>query len=359
MRKKGIISLSIVAVLGLYVGIEKSRASFSDTAGHWGADAINKAIQLKVVDGYPDGSFKPEQSVSRAEFMKMTATALKLKLDSVEQGSGWYKAYVKALTDAGITRDRDFATEDWNAPITRLEMSRIAVRATDADLQKKEFNIDNASVMFNATKTGLIQGLANGELAVDGVTTRAQSVTIIDRMLKKNAGETLPVDKYAASNAEIALRGTNFETMYGKKSALTLPVQHTLVGDVKMTIKEVLFYDSSDQASPVWSLLEKGLRVDEKGLENSYYFVYKVEYDMGDQPRGYAILVEDYFRKTGWTTVYSAATADRIMRTEVGKKEGYMIFALSKDMSDPDTQYNALKYGSYKVNNEYFDMFVQ
>ncbi len=102
-------------------------------------------------------------------------------------------------------------------------MSRIAVRATDADLQKKEFNIDNASVMFNATKTGLIQGLANGELAVDAPTTRAQSVTIIDRILKVNNGEKLPVDQAAASFAEIDLRGSNFETVWNMRIK-TLPV---------------------------------------------------------------------------------------------------------------------------------------
>ncbi|MED4602587.1 S-layer homology domain-containing protein [Paenibacillus validus] len=256
MWKKGIISLSIVAVLGLYVGIEKSRASFSDTAGHWGADAINKAIQLKVVDGYPDGSFKPEQSVSRAEFMKMTATALKLKLDSVEQGSGWYKAYVKALTDAGITRDRDFATEDWNAPITRLEMSRIAVRATDADLQKKEFNIDNASVMFNATKTGLIQGLANGELAVDAPTTRAQSVTIIDRILKVNNGEKLQVDQAAASFAEIDLRGSNFETVWNMRIK-TLPVTEKINDHLELTIHKMVVVDTKKPDSAYFNLYEE------------------------------------------------------------------------------------------------------
>lgn len=49
-------------------------------------------------------------------------------------------------------------------PISRLEMAMIAVRATDPTFQNKAVQIDDKSVMYNATKVGLIQGLAYGEL---------------------------------------------------------------------------------------------------------------------------------------------------------------------------------------------------
>jgi hypothetical protein len=92
-------------------------------------------------------------------------------------------------------------------------MARISVRSTDATLQDKAVTIDDRLLTYNAAKTGLIQGLAYGELGTDKSTTRAQSVTIIERILAVNGGGKLEVDKYALSNAEIAWHKTNIVTM--------------------------------------------------------------------------------------------------------------------------------------------------
>jgi hypothetical protein len=92
-------------------------------------------------------------------------------------------------------------------------MARIAVRATDPKFQNKAVQIDDKSVMYNATKVGLIQGLAYGELGPDKATTRTQSVTIIERVLTVKDGGKLEVDKYAVGNAELALKKTNIFTV--------------------------------------------------------------------------------------------------------------------------------------------------
>src|SRR5690606_35990949 len=68
-------------------------------------------------------------------------------------------------------------------------------------------------LMYLATKAGLIQGLNNGELGVDQPTTRAQSVTVIERILTVRAGGTLEVDKYAVNRAELAWHQTNVFTV--------------------------------------------------------------------------------------------------------------------------------------------------
>ena len=44
---------------------------FSDIAGHWAADYINQAANAGIVDGYPDGTFRPQQNITRAEAMTM------------------------------------------------------------------------------------------------------------------------------------------------------------------------------------------------------------------------------------------------------------------------------------------------
>ena len=38
---------------------------------HWAYDAVQKLVDVGVIQGYPDGTFKPGQTVNRAEFLKI------------------------------------------------------------------------------------------------------------------------------------------------------------------------------------------------------------------------------------------------------------------------------------------------
>lgn len=195
------------------VELAKDSGTFKDIGIHWAKQSIVEAVAGGYVDGYEDGTFRPDQNVSRAEFLKMIITATKEPVTGNTTGAEWFQPYVAAAKEKGILRNTDFAKSELNVPISRLEMSRIAVRATDATFANKAVQLDDKSAMYNATKTGLIQGLDRGELVPNDNTTRAQSVTIIDRVLKVKSGIQLPVDKYAVSNAELALKKTNIFTM--------------------------------------------------------------------------------------------------------------------------------------------------
>ena len=50
--------------------------SFSDTQGHWGANYISILAENSITDGYPDGTFQPDASITRAEFSTMVARVL-------------------------------------------------------------------------------------------------------------------------------------------------------------------------------------------------------------------------------------------------------------------------------------------
>ncbi|ALS23834.1 S-layer homology domain-containing protein [Paenibacillus naphthalenovorans] len=337
--------------------IPTAKASFNDVAGHWAEAAINAAVTSDYVDGYEDGSFKPDQNVSRAEFIKLVVTAMKLTVPQAKDGEDWYTPYVTAAKEKNIHRAEDFTSGDLNTQISRLEMSLISLRATREDMQQEGVLMDNDSVMFNATKTGLIQGLSRGELGPDKPTTRAQSVTIIERILKLNKGEALPVDKTALGNAEIALRGTNFETAYGLRQAVTLPIEHDLNKDIKMKIKEIIFFDSSDKESPYWDLLANGVRYDQKSLDNSYYFAYKVEFTT-ESERDYHLLVTDNFQMVGWPSVTSDSSRRALVvgSNQVGSKEGYLIFALTKNGTE--YQRTALRNSAYTINQKDVLLFL-
>lgn len=54
-----------------FTEIEPGDSQFNDIEGHWAAKEINEAFINGIIDGYDDGSFKPDQSISRAEAMKI------------------------------------------------------------------------------------------------------------------------------------------------------------------------------------------------------------------------------------------------------------------------------------------------
>jgi hypothetical protein len=244
-----------------------SAVKLNDIQGHWGEATIKAAVSKGYVDGYEDGSFLPEKEVTRAEFIKMVLAAMNKDVGSAvrlsEAGSNWYDPYVKEARDKGLQLDGDFAEGDWNTPLTRLEMARIAVRATDPTLQKPEVHMDDRSFMYNATKKGLIQGLAEGELAPDKTTTRAQSVTIIERILTVNAGGQLEVDKYAVSAAELELKRTNIFTVmpefFGGKVVEPWNIENLTIetpdGKYKGVVEKIVAIDFGDPNDPNRNIL--------------------------------------------------------------------------------------------------------
>ena len=54
--------------------------SFSDITGHWANQYINSAAQKGWVNGYPDGTFKPDQAITRAEFMTLVNNVLERRV---------------------------------------------------------------------------------------------------------------------------------------------------------------------------------------------------------------------------------------------------------------------------------------
>lgn len=61
------------------IDIRNIDKKFSDVTGgkHWGEEAIDKCVRAGLIDGYPDGTFKPNNTITRAEICTMFARMLK------------------------------------------------------------------------------------------------------------------------------------------------------------------------------------------------------------------------------------------------------------------------------------------
>ncbi|WP_338709048.1 S-layer homology domain-containing protein [Paenibacillus amylolyticus] len=216
MKKQFIKIAGIALVVALVLGtmnitapsVQAATTQFSDVEStHWGASAITNGVSKGYVDGYTNGTFKPDASVTRAEFVKMVVSVM--ELETTPSSGKWYTEYVDAASKAGLYASADFNNSEaaWTKVMTREEMARVAARAIG------ETSKEDAKWMYLATKAGLIKGVGIGQIAPKGLTTRAQAIVVIERILSKNTGASLDVDKYAVGSAEIAWHGTNIFTV--------------------------------------------------------------------------------------------------------------------------------------------------
>ena len=101
----------MAAIICRVLGMEDQAVSsqgttaFSDVAAdHWASGYVNVAQAQQIINGYPDGTFRPENQVAYEEAIKMVVVALGRELEAQKKG-GWSQGYLAAASSAGITKN--------------------------------------------------------------------------------------------------------------------------------------------------------------------------------------------------------------------------------------------------------------
>ncbi|WP_139996092.1 S-layer homology domain-containing protein [Paenibacillus paridis] len=180
------------------VSLSHPNLSFSDIAGHWAEADIKRAILLGFVNGYADGTFRPNQPVTRAEFTAMLSRAIPLPLPSdgevalnftdLDLIPEWAKPYIAEAAAAGIITGYDDHTFRSKLLINRAEMSVMIARAAAFDLTlnltpdyRDESQIPQwaKTAVALSSEKALLNGRGNQTFAPLGHTTRAEALTVI------------------------------------------------------------------------------------------------------------------------------------------------------------------------------------
>lgn len=161
--------------------------------------ALNTADHYAYLMGYPDGTVRPGGSITRAEattifFRLLTEEsrsqfwATENRYSDVSTGQ-WYNNAVSTMTRAGIVNGYPDGTFRPNAPITRAEMAKII--ALFAKLDKTADRFPDAAGHWAeayirlAAGNGWIEGYPDGTFRPNQSITRAETVTMIDRVLER------------------------------------------------------------------------------------------------------------------------------------------------------------------------------
>lgn len=173
---------------------------FKDLSGvKWAADAINALAKDGIVNGKGNGSFCPDDNVTREEFVKMIVNALEIsggdrKMEDFSdvKKDGWYYSFVEKAYSAGIINgydDESFGVGDF---ITRQDMAKIAYGAAlsagkNGLTAASGFTFADDALISDYAKASvyalygakIINGMTENEFAAQGLATRAQAAKII------------------------------------------------------------------------------------------------------------------------------------------------------------------------------------
>lgn len=149
------------------------------------------------INGYSDGTFKPEKAVTRAEFLKMLVVALCEDFDenapypenvtfSDVTDTDWFAPYVKYAAAKGIVRGYEDGTFKPQGSITRAQAAVMVARAQNLDVgsavssQFTDMDSSWASAEVDAlAATGVITGYSDGSFRPNKSIPRKEAVTMV------------------------------------------------------------------------------------------------------------------------------------------------------------------------------------
>lgn len=202
LKKAKRLSWFILAVFILIVAFSAahvpsaSAVAINDINGHWAKDIIQKMVNQGVVTGMPDGSFKPDKNISRAEFAALVVKAFKpgSKTGKIfkDTSNHWAKDYIATANAYGIVNgysDTQFGPDD---PITREQMAVMIVKAAKLQSSSSTLSFNDSKkisgwaedAVITAVAEHLVKGFPDGSFQPQSNATRAQAVVVISNALQ-------------------------------------------------------------------------------------------------------------------------------------------------------------------------------
>ncbi len=170
-------------------------AQSNDLAGHWSADVVNEWMTKGLVSGYPDGSFKPNGPMTRAEFMSIVNKVYNfteekdISYKDVKLND-WYFGIAKKAAAAGYISGYPDMTLKPNKPITRQEVATIFCK-----LESLNSDVEAAAIFKDLTaeswakgyigasvKAGFFSGYSDGTFKGNSDIKRGEAIVATNKL---------------------------------------------------------------------------------------------------------------------------------------------------------------------------------
>ncbi|MCR5481551.1 MAG: S-layer homology domain-containing protein [Clostridia bacterium] len=202
MKKKTLITILLASVMVITTSVASFAGSYSDLPKtNWAYPAVNTMSDKGIVKGYSDGSFKPNSTVTYAEFIKMAVIAAGNEDPGNASEGHWALNYYKLAIEKGYFTESDISAKQLDSKISRGDMSliisnilgdvkidnydKIEALVTDVDYKtKNEYDI------IKTYSAGIITGYTDNTFKPEGTLSRAESATVIYRLTDESKRQT-------------------------------------------------------------------------------------------------------------------------------------------------------------------------
>ena len=182
---------------------------FSDEIAPWAEAGIRRLVGMNAIGGFPDGSFRPTEGLTRYQFAKIIASALGLQASSDRTAFGddasipeWARASVTAAAEAGLIQGVNHggvASFEGDRVITRAETAVIVARileiyeeaGTTEGMSLTRFKDEPGvpdwarSSLGTAVAFDIVNGYEDGTLRYEQKVTREEASVMVARLLER------------------------------------------------------------------------------------------------------------------------------------------------------------------------------
>ncbi|WP_419958115.1 S-layer homology domain-containing protein [Psychrobacillus psychrotolerans] len=276
MRKFNKFLLLGLIMLVLFPGTVQASLFTDVKDDEWYYPVLVSNQKNNIITGYPDGTFRPNNSISRAQVAQIINRVLKLPNSTNYQPSfidvsSDHPAYqdIAALTKAGIFNNgRNFNPND---TLTRAQLSKIIVLINDFQVQQEvkssftdvlESHWANSYISFLA-KAGITTGKTKTTFAPNNAVTRIQALVLLNRSMeyKKNPStdETIydPFEKVykkiEQANESFISETIKLVNLERKKHGLTALVEDKMLSQIAfIKADDMILNNYFEHTSPIY-----------------------------------------------------------------------------------------------------------
>jgi hypothetical protein len=228
---KRILSLVLcVTVIFSAINVFAQFDDIDDSTKTWAGEAIESLFEKGIINGYEDGSFRPEGNVTRAEFVKMLSMCFnggESKKEFTDTKDHWAEKYIDSASGFMYCPGVEFEPDK---EASRADIAYAAAKALGLEEAKSEYGekfSDFNSVkdemkgeISSAVKNGIIVGYEDLTLRPENPVTRAEAAVIIHRTLgisapsEDNGEEQKPQEKPPVDEEETKPVKEHIYTLY-------------------------------------------------------------------------------------------------------------------------------------------------
>ncbi len=220
--------LALTMMLSTVAFAESEVVELTDIENHWSKEWVDSLVGRGALSGYPDSTFKPDNTMTVAEFLSVALTSVDEDANKgVGQDYHWASTVLNRAYFRGIVRKSEVPAtkEALDKPITRYEMARIAMRINEKMLMEPKTSIKGIEGLMldysqvpteymdfveQAYMKGLLTGMDSGNFNGAEHGTRAQACVMIVRLLEESKRADVVIEEVADNN-ESKIVASDFE----------------------------------------------------------------------------------------------------------------------------------------------------